>query len=94
MSQFKGTVSGNRQTEASRQGSKNSGLITECNGWDAGIRVEARHVKGHDIFDVYATGGSHGGKSRHIATLTDPPEGEATIEINARITKDDTLHKI
>jgi hypothetical protein len=40
-------------------GTKNTGLVTVCNGWHSGVRVEASHVDGQDIFRVYLTGGSH-----------------------------------
>jgi hypothetical protein len=66
MAQFRATISGQRG-EASRLGSKNSGMSALVNGWNSGVRVEARHIDGMDCFDVYATGGSH--KATHDTFL-------------------------
>lgn len=70
MAQFRGTIAGQRG-EASRLGSKNSGLVVTANGWDTGVRVVARHVDGEDVFDVFATGGSNAHRpSEHLFTIT------------------------
>lgn len=58
MAQFMATIQGNRG-EASRVGSRDSGIVAHINGWDFGITVAARHVNGKDLFDVYKTSGSH-----------------------------------
>ena len=42
MAQFRGTVQGNR-SETSRLGHKTSGLVTECNGWNIGVKCVARY---------------------------------------------------
>lgn len=72
MAQFRGTVSGQRG-EASRLGSKNSGLTVTANGWNAGVTVRARvNDEGCDVFDVYATGGSgYNGRHERIASIVD-----------------------
>lgn len=63
MATFRGTVKGSRG-KASRLGHRNSGLVTECNTWDAGVRCEARQHSDDSItIDVYMTGGSNGGES-------------------------------
>ena len=49
MAQFIGTVQGDRG-EASRLGNKKSGLTTEYNSWNYGVRVIARREDGVDIF--------------------------------------------
>lgn len=69
MAQFRATIQGTRG-EASRLGSKQSGLTVTANGWNAGVRVVAGHRNGVDTFDIYATGGS-GYNSGHglIATM-------------------------
>lgn len=59
MAQFRATIKGQRG-EASRLGSKNSGLRAYVNGWDSGVLVEAENRDGRDIFYVYTTGGSNG----------------------------------
>jgi hypothetical protein len=69
MAQFRGTIEGQRG-QASRLGSKSSGLRVTANGWNAGVTVIASHVNGHDVFYVYATSGSGYGRSdRLIATV-------------------------
>lgn len=67
MAQFRATVQGQRG-QASRLGSKRSGLRAAVNGWDSGIYVEAAHDD-KDKFYVYATGGSHGGPVRLLGVL-------------------------
>lgn len=62
MAQFRAIIRGQRG-EASRLGSKNSGLHASINGWDGGVRVVASHRDGHDHFEIYATSGSNGGRS-------------------------------
>jgi len=61
MAQFMATIQGNRG-EASRLGSKDSGISAKINGWDAGISVEAWYDQAteEDYFRVYQTGGSNG----------------------------------
>ena len=68
MAQFRGTVQGNRSM-ASRSGHKSSGLTVTCNGWHSGIKVEAMHLNGKDVFDVYETAGSMSSTKRLIATI-------------------------
>jgi len=57
MAQFRGGVRGQRG-EATRLGSKNSGLSVFANGWHGGVKVTAGNQDGRDVFCVYATGGS------------------------------------
>jgi hypothetical protein len=59
MAQFRGTIRGQRG-EASRLGSKSSGLCVTCNGWNGGITVYVDYDKntGKDRFQVFRTGGS------------------------------------
>jgi len=58
MAQFRGTIEGNRG-EASRLGTKASGLTVTANGWDTGVRVELSHRAGRDVVLIYRTGGSN-----------------------------------
>lgn len=67
MARFRGTLQGSRGA-ASRLG--HSGLTVTANGWDVGVRVDAR--PGHDDCDefvIVATGGSNGGSSRVIGRV-------------------------
>lgn len=59
MARFMGIVHGNRG-QASRLGSKDSGMEVRCNGWDLGVRVVAYAEGDNDVFAVYANGGSNG----------------------------------
>lgn len=73
MAQFRGTLEGQRGM-ASRLGSKSTGLVVTCNGWNAGVRVIASHddATGRDRFTVIRTGGSNNrGQSEIIAEFTD-----------------------
>lgn len=58
MSQFYASIQGNRG-EATRMGSKASGITGHVRGWDVGARVDG-YVKGEsDVVAVRATGGSN-----------------------------------
>lgn len=43
MSHFYGTVEGNARSRATRQGSKNGGLVTHAAGWNGAIKVIVFH---------------------------------------------------
>jgi hypothetical protein len=70
MAQFLGSVQGQRG-EATRLGSKSSGLTARVNGWHVGVRVEASHEDGKDVFRIYRTGGSSGFASQLIAEFSE-----------------------
>ena len=73
MAQFRAVIQGQRGA-ASRLGSKNSGIDARINGWTTGVRVEADHENGKDVFRVFRTAGSSGRwESTLIATIV---EGE------------------
>lgn len=59
MAHFYASIQGNRG-EATRIGSKGSGISGHIRGWDIGARVELSHVDGRDVVRVYRTGGSTG----------------------------------
>lgn len=69
MAHFRGTLSGSRG-EASRLGNKNSGLMTECNGWNLGATstIEYNEKKDRDEVSVSITRGSGYGDSEFIGT--------------------------
>lgn len=59
MSRFYGSIQGNRG-EATRQGSKDSGITGHIRGWNVGARVECYvNAEGKDCVCVYKTGGSN-----------------------------------
>ena len=58
MAQFRGYLEGNRGG-VSRLGGKSSGLTVKADGWESGVKVEAYHIDGKDVFRIYKTGGSN-----------------------------------
>lgn len=72
MGHFYGTVRGNRG-EASRMGSKLSGMYAHIRGWTIGVAVELHHdaAKDIDVVQVFKTSGSHNMQGRKlIATFS------------------------
>ena len=73
MSQFYASIQGNRG-EATRGGSKASGIDGHIRGWNIGARVMVRYDKktDKDVVSIYKTTGSGGsGREEHIATFTE-----------------------
>ena len=73
MSQFYAEIQGNRG-EATRMGSKDSGIRGHIRGWHVGARVVCRYnsEKERDEIFVYATHGSNGnGSEELIATIVE-----------------------
>jgi hypothetical protein len=63
MAHFYAEIKGNRG-EATRMGTKESGIRGHIRGWDVGIKVYGSVGEdGEDEFTVYLTPGSNGGKS-------------------------------
>lgn len=72
MAQFYADIQGNRG-EATRMGTKSSGIDGHIRGWNVGARVEMRYNKktGEDECLVYLTSGSSGRKSsKCLGTFT------------------------
>jgi len=71
MAQFRATIQG-RRGDASRLGDKRSGLDVRANGWDSGVRVQASHEDGKDVFHIFQTTGSHNrGLERLLGVIED-----------------------
>lgn len=70
MAQFLGSVQGQRG-EVTRLGSKSSGLTVKANGWTTGIRVDASHEDGKDVFRIYRTAGSGYSLSTQLVAMVD-----------------------
>jgi hypothetical protein len=70
MAQFRATIEGQRG-QASRLGSKTSGMVAKVNGWDSGVMVYAEHVDGKDRFEVMATKGSNSGERKLLGYVDD-----------------------
>jgi hypothetical protein len=70
MAQFRGTVAGTRG-DASRLGSKSSGLCVTADGWNVGVTVYLTHEDGRDVVRIHKTSGSNGrGQSELIAEFS------------------------
>ena len=59
MAHFYAAIKGTRG-EASRLGTKVSGIRGTTTGWNAGVRVWGEHRNGKDHFEIYTTTGSNG----------------------------------
>ena len=71
MAQFYAHIQGNRG-EATRMGTKDSGISGHIRGWTIGARVIMSHKDGKDTCTVYRTGGSDGaGGDELIAEFTE-----------------------
>lgn len=81
MAHFYGNIQGNRG-EATRMGTKDSGIEGHIRGWTNGCRVNCYvDINGNDVVEIYATTGSsfRGIGQIRIATIT-----EDTVEIEKR----------
>ena len=60
MAQYQGKIQGSRG-QATRLGTKSSGLETQCNGWNVGAtaRLDYNGVKERDEISLYVTTGSN-----------------------------------
>ncbi len=69
MAQFRGTLQGNRG-DASRLGTKSSGLRVTANGWNIGAVVTLDHRNGEDVIHVGLNAGSgYGNQRRTLGTF-------------------------
>ena len=71
MSQFYANIQGSRG-EATRMGTKNSGMEGHIRGWGSGGKVVMEHIEDKDVCFIYATGGSnYGSRKILIAKIKD-----------------------
>ncbi len=73
MAQFYGDIQGNRG-EATRMGTKESGISAHVRGWNVGARVIVAHEDGRDVVQVWATSGSHGREASKLIAKFDSIE--------------------
>ena len=82
MSQFYANIQGGRG-EATRAGSKSSGLWGHIRGWEVGATVDLLHIGGKDVVRVYATPGTNGPGARKLiaefSALDDVVEISSTV---------------
>ena len=88
MAQFYGEIQGNRG-EATRMGTKDSGFRGHIRGWHVGGSVNCHYndSKDRDQVSIYATGGSSGGRSTHLADVIDLNNGKNKIIVNHQLIK-------
>lgn len=80
MAHFIGFACGNRG-EASRLGSKDSGMDARASGWNIGGRVIARHDEGKDNITFLIDGGSNGhGNSSSFAQFEEIMGGKRRLK--------------
>ncbi len=86
MAHFWGGVTGRSETEATRLGTKGSGLRVWANGWDIGAHVSLYHHDGEDRVSVTITKGSESGDRRtfSIGTFT-REELDSLIEAQEKV---------
>jgi len=65
MAQYIANIRGQRG-EASRLGSKTSGIYAHVRGWNVGARVDISFRDGKDVVTVWQTGGSNGRTSEKL----------------------------
>ncbi len=87
MAQFYGEIQGNRG-EATRMGTKDSGFRGHIRGWHVGGSVNCNYneSKDRDEVSIYATGGSGGYGSDHLADVIEL-DSVKRIVINDRLDK-------
>lgn len=84
MAHFYTGISGQSRTEATRIGSKNSGITAFTNGWNSGVKIYGIYdaEKDLDIFHIYATHGSNkSGSSLYLGSVyRDKETNQITFE--------------
>jgi|ETNvirnome_2_130_1030620.scaffolds.fasta_scaffold03350_6 hypothetical protein len=69
MSHFYASIQGNKG-EATRCGTKGSGIQSHIRGWDSGVQVGALHGEKGDRFIICITDGSNGTRSHYVGDVT------------------------
>ena len=77
MSRFYASISGSAKSEATRQGTKNTGIEGHVRGWDLGVKIYGDVDKDDkDGFHIYMSSGSGGGeKDVFIGSVHQTKEG-------------------
>ena len=87
MAHFYGEIQGNRG-EATRMGTQDSGFRGHIRGWHVGGSVNCHYneSKDRDEISIYATKGSNGGGSEHLADVIELDSGSKII-VNHKLPK-------
>lgn len=79
MARFLALASGRAQA-ATRLGTPSSGIRTEARGWHSGVTVYGAASGDHDVFTIFATGGStDNGVKVAIGTVTRDDDGRVAF---------------
>ena len=78
MSRFYASIQGSRG-EATRMGTKNSGIRGHVRGWSVGATVDGSADMGADVITIHGTAGSNGGESPGYLVQLSDESGEARI---------------
>jgi len=82
MSHFYGSLKGSRG-EATRQGTRASGITSHTRGWHLGVRVDMTEHNGQDEATITLTGGSSGELgARLLVTFVRTPDGWVVLTTN------------
>ncbi len=85
MAHFRSVIRGQRG-EASRLGSKQSGMMAHVDGWHTGVTVHIHHVDGEDRIEIYRTTGSDPSGARSlIAHWSDDQPTEYPAKLKADV---------
>lgn len=84
MSYFYGRVNGKAPTDATRCGTKQSGMSSHISSWDKGIRTHVYYRDNKEIFEVYLTSGSNRPNSDILLTTVEfePELNQTAISFN------------
>ena len=82
MAHFYASIQGSRG-EATRLGTKNSGISGHVRGWHVGGEVDMSvDSEGRDVATFTATGGSNGGRSVELGELRSGRDGEPEFRLS------------
>lgn len=95
MSHFYGSMAGKARTQATRCGTKSSGVSAHVRGWNVGVQTEAHHTEEGDEVRIVLTHGSTGRGSNVTIGKVMEHDGKTTFYMNPeffqRITNGDLL---
>jgi hypothetical protein len=81
MAHFYGSMAGSAKTEATRCGTKNSGISAHVRGWHSGVMAFGMHdsVSGNDHFEVRMSKGSSDMSSITLGHVRENPDGTVSF---------------
>lgn len=80
MSRFYASIQGSR-SEATRQGTAFSGMVSHTRGWEFGVKVVMSACGGEDQAEIYLTSGSDDGPTYYLGVFTKEIAAEFTEHV-------------